>query len=538
MSAVVLPEGKQSFTTNAGLPGVGFKLYTYVPGTSTPKSTYTDQTGGPTNTNPVIANARGEMTVYWNGAYDVTLKDSLDNLIWGPLRLETPEAAGSAAALRADLANAVSNTAGAAIVGYTEGLGYPALSVGKRLEDILNPPANYTETRAIGVAAAGANNARANITTASGNASGTSDIRGRQETITYSGANAAAQVNARNTQVELRHTAGAVTFAMADQAFVRLGLAGSATGNVTTARVYEAHIANESNNTIGECSSFTAADVDLIDGTGTVANVFGFNAGNLGHATRITGIAAGVRVSNMTQGAPTTAAFYTDMSGGTGMYSIRSVGAAKFSHFGAGRFGDSTVPGDSLEVNGYCKLSTDGTIVSGGSFHELISHRDDYIAQCRNKTAGTPNGLDVFFSAAAPNNTTQIFARYRDNAANRCLIYSNGNLQNANNSYGAISDAKLKTGIRDAGSQWDDIKALRLRKYKLIADGEGAREHLGLVAQEAELVSPGLVYDSPDEDGTTTKGVQYSVLYLKAVKALQEAMERIEALEAKVAKLV
>ena len=35
--------------------------------------------------------------------------------------------------------------------------------------------------------------------------------------------------------------------------------------------------------------------------------------------------------------------------------------------------------------------------------------------------------------------------------------------------------------------------------------------------------------------GTVTKQVNYSILYMKAVKALQEAMDRIETLEAKVA---
>ena len=35
----------------------------------------------------------------------------------------------------------------------------------------------------------------------------------------------------------------------------------------------------------------------------------------------------------------------------------------------------------------------------------------------------------------------------------------------------------------------------------------------------------------------TTKSVKYSVLYMKAVKALQEAMARIETLETKVAAL-
>ena len=36
------------------------------------------------------------------------------------------------------------------------------------------------------------------------------------------------------------------------------------------------------------------------------------------------------------------------------------------------------------------------------------------------------------------------------------------------------------------------------------------------------------------EQKTTVKSVNYSILYMKAVKALQEAMTRIETLEAKV----
>jgi len=120
-------------------------------------------------------------------------------------------------------------------------------------------------------------------------------------------------------------------------------------------------------------------------------------------------------------------------------------------------------------------------------------------------------------------------------------VYSNGNVQNTNNSYGSISDAKLKENIVDATSQWDDLKALQIRKYNFI-EGE-THTQLGVIAQEVETVSPGLVYETTDRDeegndlGTVTKGVNYSVLYMKAVKALQEAMERIETLEAKVAAL-
>ena len=117
------------------------------------------------------------------------------------------------------------------------------------------------------------------------------------------------------------------------------------------------------------------------------------------------------------------------------------------------------------------------------------------------------------------------------------VVWSNGNVQNTNNSYTGISDIKLKENIVDASSQWDDIKALLVRNYNL-KEGQTHRQ-IGLIAQEVEPISPGLVYESPDRDeegndlGTVTKSVNYSVLYMKAVKALQEAMERIETLEAR-----
>jgi hypothetical protein len=126
-----------------------------------------------------------------------------------------------------------------------------------------------------------------------------------------------------------------------------------------------------------------------------------------------------------------------------------------------------------------------------------------------------------------------------DSGTNGIIVYTNGNVVNANNSYGAISDIKLKENIVDANSQWDDLKALQVRNYNF-KEGQ-THTQIGLVAQEVELVSPGLVSESPDRDeegndlGTVTKSVNYSVLYMKAVKALQEAMERIETLEGMVA---
>ena len=81
------------------------------------------------------------------------------------------------------------------------------------------------------------------------------------------------------------------------------------------------------------------------------------------------------------------------------------------------------------------------------------------------------------------------------------VVLSNGDVVNTNNSYGALSDVKLKENIVDASSQWDDIKAVRVRNYNLKeSTGQQTHTQLGVVAQEIEAVSPGLVSDSPDLD--------------------------------------
>jgi len=123
-------------------------------------------------------------------------------------------------------------------------------------------------------------------------------------------------------------------------------------------------------------------------------------------------------------------------------------------------------------------------------------------------------------------------------------VFTNGNVQNTNNSYGQISDVKLKENIVDANSQWNDIKAVQVRNFNFKEEtGNPTHTQIGVVAQELETVSPGLVYEIPDRDaegkdlGTVTKAVNYSVLYMKAVKALQEAIAKIETLETKVAAL-
>ena len=162
------------------------------------------------------------------------------------------------------------------------------------------------------------------------------------------------------------------------------------------------------------------------------------------------------------------------------------------------------------------------------------------------------NATDAhFISSAASGGTAIEFIKCMHSASSigsgttSFKVSTNGNVQNTNNSYGSISDVKLKENIVDANSQWNDIKGVQVRNFNFKEEtGNPTHTQIGVVAQEIETVSPGLVYETPDRDsegtdlGTVTKSVNYSVLYMKAVKALQEAQTRIETLETQHADLL
>jgi hypothetical protein len=172
--------------------------------------------------------------------------------------------------------------------------------------------------------------------------------------------------------------------------------------------------------------------------------------------------------------------------------------------------------------------------IKNNGFIRCFSDAAQVINLASSKASGTTDYILVGTSAATGFET----------GTNRILIFTNGNVQNTNGSYTTISDSKLKENIVSANSQWDDLKAIQIRNWNFKEEtGYETHRQIGPIAQELEQVCPGLVFEAPDRDsdgndlGTVTKGVNQSVLYMKAVKALQEAMERIETLEAKVAAL-
>jgi hypothetical protein len=217
-------------------------------------------------------------------------------------------------------------------------------------------------------------------------------------------------------------------------------------------------------------------------------------------------------------------------------------------------------PATLLHVNGSTRLDSTVYLPTGGTegadafFHDegdfQFKYKHEAVGQTKagsiiNADANTPEGLNIHYSESNPNNGAYPFLRCSDSTvSNRMVIYSNGSAFNVSGTWGQTSDIILKQDITAASSQWDDVKVLAGmgKNYRFIADvesqGDDATVMLGLVAQDVEEVSPGLVEQVETErDGLLPKTLKTSVMYMKAFLALGEALERIEALEAKVAAL-
>lgn len=124
---------------------------------------------------------------------------------------------------------------------------------------------------------------------------------------------------------------------------------------------------------------------------------------------------------------------------------------------------------------------------------------------------------------------------------NTCFIYGSGNIANLNNSYGAISDIKLKENIVDATPKLDDLMKVKVRNYNLKADQ--THKQIGVIAQELEEIFPALVEEAPDRNmegndlGTVTKQVKYSVFVPMLIKAIQELNGKVDAQAAEIKSL-
>lgn len=172
-------------------------------------------------------------------------------------------------------------------------------------------------------------------------------------------------------------------------------------------------------------------------------------------------------------------------------------------------------------------------VTPGYRFH-VVHTVSDIVASLQNAHAASPYGMEIFFTAAAPNNASQYFIWSHDNSATRFLVYSNGGIHNYQANNVNLSDERLKTAIRPLGSWWDRWKRIEFVAFRY-RDQSHADENIGVIAQQLRDVAPELVEEMNDK--RRTLAVYTTDLYHAMGAVVQESQSRIERIEQRLASL-
>jgi hypothetical protein len=182
-------------------------------------------------------------------------------------------------------------------------------------------------------------------------------------------------------------------------------------------------------------------------------------------------------------------------------------------------------------------------------FFNIVNNTGGYTLNSQNtrNVSGDVNAVFTLGNNCA--NTSSYFIVCSMPSGDRMYVYGNGNVVNTNNSYGVLSDIKLKENIVDATPKLENLLKVKIRNYNLIGH---ETKQIGVVAQELEEIFPSMVEETEDFEevevtdeegnfkkerislGTTTKTVKMSVFVPMLIKAIQEQQEQIEELKAKI----
>jgi len=194
--------------------------------------------------------------------------------------------------------------------------------------------------------------------------------------------------------------------------------------------------------------------------------------------------------------------------------------------------------GTGTSVSERARIDSNGTF----SISQAVNASCAVFTNSNTSLSGFSNsGLLIQFAQNTTDNSYSPLSVYNSGAgAYKFRVADSGNVTNTNNSYGQISDIKLKENIVDATPKLENLNQVRVVNFNFIGD---TQKQIGVVAQELETVFPGMIDESCDRDaegndlGTTTKSVKYSVFVPMLIKAIQEQQAIITQLTARITAL-
>jgi hypothetical protein len=221
-----------------------------------------------------------------------------------------------------------------------------------------------------------------------------------------------------------------------------------------------------------------------------------------------------------------------------------STGTARQANIGINRFADdawslSNGTTEHLRVS----LTTGAATFAGDLSAQRLeavdaaaNNRAATFIRTQNNTTYSSSVLNIQGDRTTSNSSYNLIAAANGDSSGQFAVRDSGNVVNTNNSYGAISDQKLKENIVDATAKLQKLNQVRIVNFNRIGNGQ---KQIGVIAQELEQIFPSMIEVAIDRDakgndlGTTTKSVKYSVFVPMLIKAVQELTARLAALEAK-----
>jgi len=204
-----------------------------------------------------------------------------------------------------------------------------------------------------------------------------------------------------------------------------------------------------------------------------------------------------------------------------------------------------------ITSGGYLKASNTGTYQSSASSnHELRTNNGgDFSTYITNSNASTPYGLEIQFTAAAPNNTSQSFCLAEDTGNLRFVLMANGGIKNYSANNVNLSDRREKTNFAPAKSYLNTICSIPVQTFNYIDQNleEDDGLTLGVVAQDVQSIAPELVKETDwgtKEEPKMRLSIYQTDLQYALMKSIQELKaindtqaETINALTARVVAL-
>lgn len=189
---------------------------------------------------------------------------------------------------------------------------------------------------------------------------------------------------------------------------------------------------------------------------------------------------------------------------------------------------------DNLNVRGRAIFGTDTFMVGDGQIVKNPAGQVMFGTSAPNGAARFQlfnplnTATDINFRSTMMDNAyvaTAFHAVFQTGGSEVFRVSGVGNVTNVNNSYGAISDERLKENVVNATPKLDLLRQVRVVNYNLISD-PNKEKLLGVLAGELEQLFPGMV----EVDAQGYKTVKYSVFGPMMLKALQELADRVDAL--------